>query len=117
MIIYTIIALILGIVITLAYLNDDLERLKENNKISLLALKKLNLIKGIVFIISGITIISFWISMITFDIKLILVSLVLLVISIVLFLILKNKVNLSIYENKKRKMVKGKLNKPKVRNV
>ncbi|MGL5417048.1 MAG: hypothetical protein ACRDAU_15380 [Clostridium sp.] len=103
MVFATIIGLIVLIGITFLYLNDKLETLKEKNNISKASLKKLNLLKTIIFLLSCAVVIFFWLFVIKDAEKIILISIVLLFIDIIFIIIFRVKYLRYIRKHKKVK--------------
>lgn len=106
MIIYTIIGLILEILLAYRYINGNIENLNRADKITKASLKKLKIIKSILFICCSITILAFWVSILNFSKSKLVISIGILVFDLIIFMIYKKKIRKYILQTKKKKALK-----------
>lgn len=103
MIIYTFFGLIIEIVLTFLYVNNNIEILNKNNKLTGASLKKLKFIKTILFVFSSITILAFWITILDFSKSKFSASVGLLILDFIILGFYKRKLKVYILRNKNLK--------------
>ncbi len=109
MIIYTFFCLIIEIVLTFLYVNNNIEILNKTNKLTGASLKKLKFIKTILFVFSSITILAFWVTILDFSKSKFIASLGLLIFDFIVLGLYKRKLKIYILKNKntKKQIVKN----------